>query len=327
MASHKQLMDEIIGHDKQINFLQKQIKFGKINHAYLFVGPKNLGKTRVANFFIKSLYCLADNKPCSKCVNCKQIIKRIHPDIFYVEPSEKGIITVSQAREIRRNLAKKAWNNNWKVVCVSDAHALNGQAANALLKTLEEPAKKQIIILIAEKISVIPATILSRCQILKFLPVNKKSIDNYLYDKVDTKEERELISALANGFPEIAKKNLTNKKNLKKYQDTVYKTLYFFKTKSLRAKIEELDVLAKKSDSIKQFLPIWILLWRDMLLLKNNKNNFVINAFAIKELLAISEKYTLEKILQVICDLNEITESKQNKNLKLSLENIIINNF
>lgn len=325
MANHRQFSWKIIGHKKQIAFLQKQIIFGKINHAYLFIGPKNLGKFRVADYFIRSLYCVGENKPCGQCRYCKQIQKAIYPDIHYIEPLKSKKITVDQIREIRKKFAEKPWENNWQIAVINEAHLLNTQAANALLKTLEEPAKKQVIILLAQSSDALPNTIRSRCQILKFFPVNKKEIDAYLSSRLTDKQSIELLATLANGFPEIALKNAKNKNAVKKYQDTMEKSFAFFKKHNLANKIEELDKLAKQSEQIKDLITTWILVWRDVLLIKNNRHNYVVNRFALSDLNELAARYSANKIKKIILALNTILDSGLNINMKMALENMIIN--
>lgn len=308
----------IIGHKKQVDYLQKQIESGKINHAYLFVGPANLGKFDVAKQFSDVLF----QDPIDKKNN------KINPDFYLVEPSQDKktqTITVAQVRELRKKFATKSWGSNWQIAIIKQADLMNLQAANALLKTLEEPGQQQIIILVAEYIDQLPKTIISRCQILKFLPVKNQEIEQYLLEnsKDQDKNQIAIISSLANGQPNIAVQYLNKPSLFKKYQQDIDFSLNLFKQDKLNKRLSILEKVAKKDPS--PFISLWLKLWRDILLIKNNQPNLIINHNYIKELTSLCKKYDSQKIKQIIRELEKIKNSTQNINNKLLLEDFVIN--
>ena len=160
----------LIGHQKQRNFLEKTAKSDKLAHAYLFCGQEKLGKKTIAVEFAKWLFK-------------EDVIKRQHPDFIFIEP-EKKEIQISQIRECIWRLSLKPSVAPFKIAIIDEAHCLNQEAQNSLLKTLEEPRGKTLIFLVTEYPERLFPTIISRCQILKFYSVPKEEIERYLVDEL-----------------------------------------------------------------------------------------------------------------------------------------------
>ncbi len=172
-----------IGHQKQWEFLRNKYESNQLSHAYLFSGQDGIGKKYLAKEFVKYINCQEKNKPCGECQNCKLIEKESFPDLLMVKSinSESSIknekdgmeIDVTQMREVNNFLSYKAYYGSFKTVIIDNADRMNQEAQNCFLKTLEEPKGKTIIILIASKPEVLLSTIFSRCQTIKFFPVEK----------------------------------------------------------------------------------------------------------------------------------------------------------
>jgi DNA polymerase-3 subunit delta' len=160
----------IVGHKKQWEFLKKKFESNQLSHAYLFTGAKEIGKKTFAIEFVKLLNCLAEKKPCGKCVDCQMIEKNIFPDFKTITKKEdKSEIDISQIREVQKFLSYKSYYGSFKIVVVDDAEKMNQEAQSCFLKTLEEPKGKTLLILISSKPDMLLSTITSRCQTLKFL--------------------------------------------------------------------------------------------------------------------------------------------------------------
>jgi len=191
---------EIIGHKKIIHFLETCIQRDNLSQGYLFYGPKSIGKHTLIRRFILNLMCFNadENKseiPCMRCEQCRQINKNIHSDVMWIKKeADKKNITVEQIRNLQESLAVHSFFKLYKIAVIENAENLSLAAANALLKTLEEPTSKTILILLAERINRLPKTVLSRVQKIKFLAVSQKEIyDNLL----ELGAERELANCLA----------------------------------------------------------------------------------------------------------------------------------
>ncbi|HDL74859.1 MAG TPA: DNA polymerase III subunit delta', partial [bacterium] len=185
----------ILGHQKQWQFLKGLIKLGNIPHAFLFSGPSEIGKKTLAMEFLKLLNCeKSKGFSCQNCRSCKDIEKKVHPDVRILEHQEKDI-NIDQIRELKSYLSLSPHSAIFKSVIIDQAHSLNRQAQSALLKLLEEPKGKTIFILITEYPEMLLDTILSRCEILKFYLVSDKEIKDYLKNqKIPEKAQERLLS-------------------------------------------------------------------------------------------------------------------------------------
>ena len=322
---------KITGHDRQVAYLQKQIESGKINHAYVFLGGAGLGKLNITLRFVQSLYCEHTQAvPCNKCSSCKQINKHTFPDFYYIEPLEKkNDISVKQIRNLRSSFSKRAFYKGWQVAVINKAHLLNIQAANALLKTLEEPGKKQIIILIVEDMAKLPSTIISRCQVLKFIPLSKDKIKDYLKQTKLDEDKIDLVSRLSAGYPEKAGLYASKTSKLTEYNDILKWSVQLFSCKNIAEKISILDKkinkISKDNKKIKILTQHWIGLWRDVFMVKNNQHDLIINSGYKSEIEKIAANTQLTEIKKYLNGLSKFDQLDKNINYKLWIENIIIN--
>lgn len=152
--------------------LTQLLAAGKLPHALMFAGSKGIGKRHLAESLAQVVLCSSplDGRACGECRGCELNKSKTHPDLLWVEPEEAGkAIKVDQVRELTDTLSKTAQQAGYKVVIIDPAEAMNTNAANALLKSLEEPASKTLLILIAHSPSAVLPTIRSRCQ-LRALP-------------------------------------------------------------------------------------------------------------------------------------------------------------
>lgn len=139
---------------------------GRLGHAYLIVGDPRGNAGELAENILQMLYCSQDsNRPCGECNNCRRVARRVHPDIIWVEPIKKSRgILVKQIEEVIRNIFQTTFEGGWKAVVFSDAERMNNEAANKLLKTLEEPPRRSIFLLLTNQPEALLPTIISRCQ-------------------------------------------------------------------------------------------------------------------------------------------------------------------
>ncbi len=173
-------LGEILKQEPAINLLTLSLKKGKLYHAYLFTGPKGVGKETTAWAFLFHLFCLENTtNPCGECKACKKIQKEIHPDIFVITP-EKKEITIGQIRELINFLRYRPLEGNYKIIFIKEAERINLEAGNALLKSLEEPPPYALFILLTENFSKLLPTIISRSQIIRFRSLPKSVIKEVL---------------------------------------------------------------------------------------------------------------------------------------------------
>lgn len=202
---------DIIGQKKAINILLGTMVRNRIPSAYLFAGESGIGKKLTAINLAKTLNCLKPKTPidcCDECSSCKKIDSRTHPDFLMAAP-EKGEIRVDEIRMIEEVISLAPYEGKRKVVIVNDAETMNPSAANAFLKTLEEPPPQSIIILISASPDRLPETIRSRCSRINFSPLAPeqckeviRAIDNQ--DAEITDSQLSTLSRLSMGRPGLA---------------------------------------------------------------------------------------------------------------------------
>ncbi len=167
---------DIVGHDKNIEALRNALRSGRIAGAYLFAGPAHVGKEFTAMMFAKAIHCkTADADACGRCVSCRKIDDGNHPDVRLIRP-QGNWMKIDQVRAMQRQLTYRPMEGHYKVCILTDADRMTTQAANSMLKTLEEPPGDTVIILITAKYDAILLTIRSRCRPLKFGHVPLESL-------------------------------------------------------------------------------------------------------------------------------------------------------
>jgi DNA polymerase III subunit delta' len=167
---------DITGHEQPISFLQTTLGNGRLAHAYLFYGETRIGKLMTAVRLAQTLNCEQPSRTeahdsCGRCRSCLQIAARTHPDYFVIEPDPKAPtpqIKIEQVREIEQQFVYRPLVGERKICLIDDADRLTIGAANALLKTLEEPPGDSLFILVTSRLHALPITIRSRCQALRF---------------------------------------------------------------------------------------------------------------------------------------------------------------
>lgn len=175
---------DIIGQEAAVGFLKKVVSGSKIPHAYLFIGIEGVGKTTAAIAFARALNCLnpTDGDGCGGCLPCRQIAGGNFPDLEWVRPDGRSI-KIEQIRELTRRLGYKTVSGRYRVSLMEQAGSMTLEAANAFLKTLEEPPPGNILILDAmDKNDLLP-TILSRCQRVSFRPVPAAVLAPWLHER------------------------------------------------------------------------------------------------------------------------------------------------
>ena len=161
--------DEVVGQEHVKDVLRPALERGRIGHAYLFSGPRGVGKTTTARLIAMTVNC-DDNsgaaKPCGKCESCKMVMSGRHPDVLEIDAASNN--SVDDVRDLREKVALQPMRGDKKVYILDEAHMMSKSAFNALLKTLEEPPSHAVFILATTEPERLPPTILSRCQHYRF---------------------------------------------------------------------------------------------------------------------------------------------------------------
>lgn len=201
--------EKILGHNKAVQWLKGIHDNKRWSHAYLFCGPAMIGKTLVARYASE----LITGKP----------FNENNPDVLSIgQDEETDSLSVEEVRRVRDFLSLKPYSSDRQVVIVENADQMSDEAANAFLKTLEEP-NSAIIFLITHSRSSVPETILSRCQVISFSPLNSSEVEQYLKQFKLKKESQDFLVRASAGRPGWAKKAIEDKvvERLKKYTEMI----------------------------------------------------------------------------------------------------------
>ena len=167
--------------DQAFSYIQRSAKAERLAQAYIVVAPPRGVGDVLAQRVLELLYCTGDSIPCGTCRGCLSVAAKTHPDVHWIEPQKKSrIIAISQIREIQKQIYSTSFSGGWKVCIIVGADCLNGPAANAFLKTLEEPPEKTLYLLLTDSPQRLLPTILSRCQRLSVTGGDGDGLDDEL---------------------------------------------------------------------------------------------------------------------------------------------------
>lgn len=194
-------LNDVIGQDVVIQILKNALLNNKVCHAYMFSGPRGIGKTSIAKLLAKAVNCtnLEDGDACGKCENCVSINEGSCPDIIEIDAASNN--GVDEIREIKNKVNLVPNQLKYKVYIIDEVHMLSIGAFNALLKTLEEPPEHVIFILATTDLHKVPTTIISRCQCFEFHRISNVNIVNrlkYICEAENIRIEDNVLEMIAN---------------------------------------------------------------------------------------------------------------------------------
>jgi DNA polymerase III subunit delta' len=262
---------DILGQERVLNYLKAALSRGRLAHAYLFLGPEGVGKESVARALAGALNCtepLEDGDACGICPSCKRLAAGTHPDFQVIAPTSKGRnpeILIDQIREFRRLTNYPPLAGGWRVALVKPAEALNDAAANALLKTLEEPPPQNLLILTAGVEADLFPTVVSRAQKLAFTPLPYPLITQELIRRDLSPSQAALLAALSGGS--LGRALAMEPEELLRQRQPVLTDLSALSQGSATTALDWAQGLAKATPETDTFILLTQLWYRDLLLL------------------------------------------------------------
>jgi DNA polymerase-3 subunit delta' len=254
---------QIIGHERQKNILRRALTGGRLAHAYLFAGPEGVGKQLMALAVARVLFCHAGTG-CGECAACRKLAHRNHPDLHILEPDGNSI-KIEQIRAIQRDLSLRPVEAGCKVCLIEAAELMTTAAANALLKTLEEPRGDTLLILISSKPQRLLETIRSRCQLLQFPRQPLELLRTNLRAQLGISDaEAHILAALAEGS--FRKAFGKDRQLYLEERRTLLKTLTALSAGSILPILEFAEQLAGQKTTLPDVLEIFQAFYRDVLL-------------------------------------------------------------
>jgi DNA polymerase-3 subunit delta' len=328
---------EIIGQERAIGFLKKTMALGRIPHAFLFTGISGVGKRTTATAFTQAINCLEplDNDGCGKCLICRQISSGNFPDLIFFEPDGQNI-KIEQIRELNRNLSFKPLIGKYRVTIINQAETMTEDAANSLLKTLEEPPPGNILILKTVEPRDLLSTVVSRCQRIPFQPLSFQVIKEWLMKEMHMdKETACLVARLSEGSLGKAF-NIADTSFLEEREERiadmvqlpgVSKHQLLVMAQEYAGKAKKTGRGASKTTDLSELLGIWKTWYRDLIIMKmNSTHTVVINADFSRKLKNASKKMTIDNLIEGFMILDQAQRDlSRNLNAGLIIENALLN--
>ena len=318
----------VTGHEPVKKLFAEVIRQNKLAHSYIFTGPDGIGKFIFAQELAKALLC--ENKTgCNKCASCRKFDNGNHTSVRIVNiPSGKKHIPIDIVREIESEIMLKPFEGRHKIFIINNAEMFTDEAANAFLKTLEEPPAYSLIILIVSNIAAMLPTVISRSQVVRFYPIPDKVLEKILKDKIKLSEpEMKLLVTLSDGS--AGKAMMLSESKLIAHRDKLLEGLFQPK-KDLADEIIRSGDKFKDNESIRshiaqQFKLISLFLM-DVLLFKLNggKVDKLLNRDKEQLLIKAEAMYSEEALEKAIDNLVQAEEYlRMNLNPKIVVSNAV----
>lgn len=306
--------------------LSHSLQNNRLAHAYLFTGPKGAGKKQMALHLAKSLFCQErEHDACGACLACRRIDAGNHPDVRLLAP-DGASIKIDQIRDLQKEMAMRAVESRHKVYIIEHVDKMTTQAANSLLKFLEEPPAGVLAVLLTEHSNAILPTILSRCQIVPFSPLSADEIAKQLHasgvaegmartaSHITTNVEEALLLSQSESFAQLKNLVIQLVKECKQSNSSALLTIH---------------EMLQKSDKLKEELPLFLdllILWlRDILYVQVGRHAHLINSDQQDVLQGQALIWTKAELLRGI-DLVMETKYRieRNANAQLALERLVL---
>jgi DNA polymerase-3 subunit delta' len=290
----------IAGHEWAAEILQRHVALGEQRQAYLFCGPQGVGRRTLALRFAQALNCLqppSPGVPCLECRACRQTERMQYPDLSVLERQpDKTRILIDQVRGLQHSLSLSPYEGRFRIGLLVRLHEANDEALNALLKTLEEPPARVILLLTADAPEALLPTVVSRCEVLRLRPMALADLALYLQEKhaIEAGQAR-LFAALAGGRPGYALQ-LAADPRLLDQRTEILDNAFRMLAAHRRERFVYADKLAKDKDAMRQVLRVWTSLWRDALLLVSGAHTPLVNLDREIELRAAAGQLDLAQV-------------------------------
>jgi DNA polymerase-3 subunit delta' len=314
-------MWQVVGHEWAVDLLKRALASERVAHAYLLTGPPQIGKRSLALNFAQALNCLDEEKPCGQCLACSKIAHGSHPDVQTIE-GEKGTLKIDQMRTLRHEAALSPLEGRWKVYIIRQMEQATVEAANCLLKTLEEPPSSVILMLTASEAEALLPTIVSRCQVLNLRPLATDTVQRALQERWEVDAERaQLLARLSGGrlgWAVAASQNDAILPQRERHLDEMME----------QGRVERLEYaqqLSRNPEAVPELLHLWLSWWRDLLLAASGSSVGMINMDREDTLTSQAQRYSLSQVQNFIEALRAaVWQLEHNANTRLTLEVLML---
>lgn len=337
--------DALIDQHRPVRLLTAALETGNLPNAYLFSGPTGVGKKTAAQAF--AMVCNCQNTSdsgsrtaagkasgagdhmhsppafcCGRCRSCRKISSNNHPDVHWILPSG-NYIKVDQIRKLCQRLSLKPYEAKTRLVIIAEAHMLNPEAGNTLLKVLEDPPEKTLFILTARQASDLLPTILSRCRHIRFNPISRENIKRYLEVHCEVApKDADIVAAMADGS--LSNAMAMVEKDWITHRHWVIKTLTTLDKQSINYQLAFSDFLAKSGSRVETTLDI-IRSWYRDLAVSAYMPEQLINKDLSDEIVKRSKQFSMARLLDISRKIEDTARRIQaNTNIRLAMDSLII---
>jgi len=328
-------MWQTAGQDRIIEFLRDSIARSSLAHAYLLVGPPHVGKMTLALDLASALNCGEGAAPCGACRACQRIQQGKYPDVIMIDKyagrdlkdrRKATEISIDTVRELlQRGSSLPPYEGNYKVFIIDDADLMSAEAANCLLKTLEEPPQHVIILLLTAQEHALLPTVVSRCQRFELKPVAVAEIENRLskFNGLDPVKIK-LLSRLSGGCLGWAITALNDDSYLQN-RDLRLGDFSSLLTRSWSDRLLYIQQLPSDRNNAEEVIKLWLSWCRDVMLLKYNCEESITNLDKMNDVKLWANMLTILEIKEFINSLNSmLVDLSYNANLHLVYEVIML---
>lgn len=330
---------EMIGHAWAVKLLQQHLAFREVRHAYLFTGAEHIGKRTLAVRLAQALNCQKPAQPgerCGECRPCRQIAAGTFPDLHIVERQDDASqIKIDQVRDLQHQLALSPLEGTWRIALLSGFEEANEEAQNAILKTLEEPPARVVLLLTGRSTETLFPTVVSRCEVLGLRPPTASIIEDALRSRGAEHEKARLLSVLCQGRPGLALRMLEDETLLETREAEIEDLLqvagmgridrFAFAERMSARQRKDVDLETRRRAAL-SVLETWLSLWRDVMLLSYGDRVTLGNPDKAQAAASLSAALGPENAVAGLRALEQSVEGiRRNANLQLALEDLMLN--
>jgi DNA polymerase-3 subunit delta' len=318
-----------VGHEKAVGLLEGGIKSGKLSHAYLFTGPRHVGKMTLALNLAQALNCLGEEKPCGQCRQCLRIAAIKHSNVQVVGLNGRSEIGIDQIREVQHLSSLKPGEGRHWVFIIDGAEHLSREASNCLLKTLEEPPPDVQLVLLAINARLLLPTVLSRCQRLELRPLAIAVVEQALRHRWGVpREQAGILARLSRGCLGWAVAASSDEEFIRErcQRLSILRHLAHVGRDERFAYAAELaSQFGRDRASVQEVLQLWLGWWRDLMLVQGGCGNFATNVDQEAALDGEAQGYSLTQIRDFIQSMKQaMGQLDENANPRLVLEVLML---
>jgi DNA polymerase-3 subunit delta' len=321
-----------------VALLKHGLAKGTVAHAYLLVGPAHVGKMKLAISLAQALNCESDEPPCGECVSCQKIASANHPDVQIIglladndsaEAKSKVEIGIDQVREMQHSANLPPFEGRYKVFIIDGVELMSHEAANCLLKTLEEPAGSVVFALLTTNDRLLLPTVVSRCQRLELFPLAPDAVEKVLSGDHSVEPARaKLLARLCGGCLGWALAATSDESLLTRRAERIDRMLDIISgdaDERFAYAAQLATQFGQNRGEVQQILDLWLDWWRDLLLVKIGLSESITNVDRLARLVDMAKGYSLVQIRSAINHVQAAgTQLKQNANPRLVLEVLML---